>query len=146
MDWRLLVGVYILIGAIIFIFFRGGRIEKILINPDIYLVDVVSSFFILILWPVALLFSLVMLISHSTTKNALTRETIEIGREVGNSYLTMTTAEVIAEFKCLICGEQSKAGQEVVICPSCEAPHHKDCFDYLGRCARYGCVSGRRTA
>jgi hypothetical protein len=38
--------------------------------------------------------------------------------------------------------------EPLVRCPRCRSPHHRECWDYLGRCATYGCepVAGRRSA
>ena len=47
---------------------------------------------------------------------------------------------------CPICTTVLK--EPVVRCPRCRAPHHRECWDYLGRCAVYGCEPkpGRRAA
>ncbi len=47
---------------------------------------------------------------------------------------------------CPICPTVLK--EPVVRCPRCRAPHHRECWDYLGRCAVYGCEPkpGRRAA
>jgi hypothetical protein len=35
----------------------------------------------------------------------------------------------------------------IVRCKRCSSPHHQDCWQYLGRCATYGCDPvGRRSA
>lgn len=38
---------------------------------------------------------------------------------------------------CQICG--TPIAGEVVRCRKCNTPHHKDCWDYLGRCSTFGC-------
>jgi hypothetical protein len=47
---------------------------------------------------------------------------------------------------CPICTTVLK--EPVVRCPRCRAPHHRECWDYLGRCAVYGCEPkpGRKAA
>jgi hypothetical protein len=43
--------------------------------------------------------------------------------------------------ECLICGWAIEPGQDVEVCPepACGLPYHRECWDYLGGCARYGC-------
>lgn len=43
---------------------------------------------------------------------------------------------------CLVCGD-ALSGPWVVACGRCETPHHRDCFQYAGRCAVYACNSTR---
>lgn len=45
--------------------------------------------------------------------------------------------EVLA-FTCQVCGTSLPAA-EVVSCPRCATPHHRDCWDYLGGCAVFAC-------
>ena len=37
--------------------------------------------------------------------------------------------------KCPVCGEPFKAGDDVVTCPVCGTPHHRSCYEKLGKCA-----------
>ena len=43
---------------------------------------------------------------------------------------------------CGVCGEGFT--EKPIICPECHAPHHDDCWYYIGGCATYGCP-GRDT-
>lgn len=38
------------------------------------------------------------------------------------------------EYKCPVCGEQFKTGDDVVVCPECGAPHHRECYEKEGHC------------
>ena len=38
------------------------------------------------------------------------------------------------EYKCPVCGEQFKTGDDVVVCPECGAPHHRECYEKEGPC------------
>lgn len=38
------------------------------------------------------------------------------------------------EYKCPVCGEQFKKGDDIVVCPECGAPHHRECYEKEGRC------------
>ncbi|MBI3894285.1 MAG: hypothetical protein HY303_22425 [Candidatus Wallbacteria bacterium] len=40
--------------------------------------------------------------------------------------------------RCSVCGE-SLLGEEILVCFGCGAPHHFECWAYVGRCARYAC-------
>ena len=37
------------------------------------------------------------------------------------------------EYKCPVCGEQFKKGDDIVVCPECGAPHHRECYEKEGR-------------
>jgi hypothetical protein len=43
--------------------------------------------------------------------------------------------------ECLICGWAVEPDQALELCPepSCGLPYHRECWDELGGCARYGC-------
>lgn len=43
---------------------------------------------------------------------------------------------------CPIC--LATLAEPLVRCPRCRAPHHRQCWEYLGRCATYGCQPGHR--
>lgn len=37
--------------------------------------------------------------------------------------------------KCPVCGELFKEGEDIVVCPECGTPHHRDCYNKTNRCA-----------
>ncbi len=37
--------------------------------------------------------------------------------------------------KCVLCGEIFKDGDDVVVCPECGSPHHRECYKKENRCA-----------
>ena len=39
-----------------------------------------------------------------------------------------------SKYKCPVCGETFKPGDDVVVCPECGAPHHRECYEQLGHC------------
>ncbi len=39
---------------------------------------------------------------------------------------------------CKVCGEPITEGM-VMVCETCETPHHRDCWAYVGSCSIYGC-------
>ena len=38
-------------------------------------------------------------------------------------------------YRCPVCGKAFAQGDDVVVCPDCGAPHHRECYRSLGRCA-----------
>lgn len=43
---------------------------------------------------------------------------------------------------CMVCGEDVRE-PAAVHCVKCNTPHHKECWEYIGRCSTYGCTSRR---
>ena len=39
---------------------------------------------------------------------------------------------------CKVCGEPIDES-EIIVCASCNTPHHRDCWEYVGACSIYGC-------
>jgi Prokaryotic RING finger family 1 len=39
---------------------------------------------------------------------------------------------------CKVCGEPIDES-EIVVCATCNTPHHRDCWEYVGACSIYGC-------
>lgn len=47
--------------------------------------------------------------------------------------------------KCVYCNEVFKDGDDVVVCPECGSPHHRECYKKENRCANLGMhKSGRK--
>lgn len=44
---------------------------------------------------------------------------------------------------CPVCAAKLDAAAEYVSCLRCEAPHHAECWSYMGSCATFGCGSDR---
>ncbi len=36
--------------------------------------------------------------------------------------------------KCMVCGEIFKDGDDIVVCPECGTPYHRECYDKNGKC------------
>ena len=36
---------------------------------------------------------------------------------------------------CPVCGKPFQEGDDIVVCPECGAPHHRECYKSLGHCA-----------
>lgn len=48
------------------------------------------------------------------------------------------TLDSIEETECQVCGQ--KLEKNLVACKSCKTLHHKDCWEYNGRCSTFGCL------
>ena len=59
-------------------------------------------------------------------------------RSVGIEFLDQGDAQLIKEAKCQVCGESIEA--DLVFCPRCKTPHHRECWQYYGACTTYGCA------
>ena len=38
------------------------------------------------------------------------------------------------QYKCPVCNKQFESGDDIVVCPECGAPHHRECYDENGKC------------
>ena len=39
-----------------------------------------------------------------------------------------------SEFQCPVCNKTFQDGDDVVVCPECGAPHHRECYEQNGHC------------
>ena len=37
--------------------------------------------------------------------------------------------------KCPVCSKKFEEGDDIVVCPDCGTPHHRECYHTLGKCA-----------
>ncbi len=65
-----------------------------------------------------------------------------VTRRMGEGVAIVDDAEAWQEDQgaptCKVCGEPIDES-EIVVCASCNTPHHRDCWDYIGACSIYGC-------
>ena len=40
--------------------------------------------------------------------------------------------------KCPVCNREFISGDDIVVCPECGTPHHRDCYNYVGKCVNSG--------
>ncbi|MGN1051081.1 MAG: RING finger protein, partial [Acutalibacteraceae bacterium] len=38
-------------------------------------------------------------------------------------------------YKCPVCEKNFHADDDIVVCPECGAPHHRSCYEQIGKCA-----------
>ena len=62
---------------------------------------------------------------------------LQLTKTEGIEFVQNDEAQVIDHANCRICGEELQS--EIVICRRCQTPHHRDCWEYAGGCATYGC-------
>src|SRR5262249_39777463 len=46
---------------------------------------------------------------------------------------------------CAICQSPTSPGEAVLVCPSCDQVHHRECWNEVGGCATYGCENAPTT-
>ena len=56
--------------------------------------------------------------------------------------VVLEAAVVQAGSACPVCGQE--VAREVLPCPACRTPHHRDCWRYFGGCAIFGCQTRMR--
>ena len=78
---------------------------------------------------------------HSNTSNKLV--TTE-----GNDFVTTGDRNLISpdnndeHISCPVCACAMTDNEELHVCETCDTPHHKDCWEYTGGCAIFGCRKG----
>ena len=55
----------------------------------------------------------------------------------GIDFVESAEATLLEQIDCPICGDPIES--QLVTCVSCKTPHHRDCWDYNGRCATFAC-------
>ncbi len=65
-----------------------------------------------------------------------------VTRRMGEGVAIVEAAESWQEDQgaptCKVCGEPIDES-EIIVCASCNTPHHRDCWEYIGACSIYGC-------
>ncbi len=61
----------------------------------------------------------------------------QLSQQEGLEFVDDQAPRVIEEMVCPICS--GAIGPDVVICVRCRAPHCKECWQYNGKCATFGC-------
>lgn len=58
-------------------------------------------------------------------------------RTRGITFVQQQSAQVLEQVVCRVCGEAIREG--LVFCRRCKTPHHRDCWQYVGRCSVFAC-------
>lgn len=62
---------------------------------------------------------------------------LQLTKTEGIEFVHSDSPQIIENANCRICGEEMQ--HEIVVCRRCQTPHHRDCWEYAGGCATYGC-------
>jgi hypothetical protein len=62
---------------------------------------------------------------------------LQLARTAGIEFVEGAGATIIEDAQCRICGDTML--RDIVLCRRCKTPHHRDCWEYAGSCAVYGC-------
>ena len=74
---------------------------------------------------------------------AFVRHTMELfdqallARTAGIEFVEHLDLQTLDDARCPVCGEEIVS--DIVFCVSCRTPHHRDCWNYNGKCATYAC-------
>jgi hypothetical protein len=60
-----------------------------------------------------------------------------LSRSVGIQFVEHTQLQTIEDARCPVCGDTIL--EDLVFCGRCKTPHHRECWNYCGKCATYGC-------
>jgi hypothetical protein len=83
-----------------------------------------------------------MVLDQASELSAFVRHTMEIfdqaclARTTGIEFVD-TDLHLIQDAKCPICGDLIE--DDLVFCCRCKTPHHRECWQYNGKCATYAC-------
>lgn len=64
---------------------------------------------------------------------------LNLAAAAGIEFLAGDEAQLLDAARCGVCGDN--LASEVVVCRRCNTPQHRECWDYGGGCATYGCGS-----
>jgi hypothetical protein len=64
---------------------------------------------------------------------------LNLAAAAGIEFIAGNEAQILDAARCGVCGDN--LASEIVVCRRCNTPHHRDCWDYGGVCATYGCGS-----
>jgi len=79
-----------------------------------------------------------VLIEFSREKPRIEQSVRPARRQKG---VQMENLQVLSLGTCQVCGMPMKSN--TVHCETCQTPHHRDCWKYLGHCSTYACKGTR---
>jgi hypothetical protein len=62
---------------------------------------------------------------------------LNLAAAAGIEFLVSEQPQLLEDARCGVCGDN--LASEVVVCRRCNTPHHRECWEYGGGCATYGC-------
>jgi hypothetical protein len=68
---------------------------------------------------------------------------LNLAAAAGIEFISGNQPQLLESARCGVCGDG--LAHEIVVCRRCNTPHHRECWQYGGGCATYGC-GGRECA
>jgi hypothetical protein len=68
---------------------------------------------------------------------------INLAAAAGIEFVAEPQVQLLEDARCGVCGDA--LATELVVCRRCNTPHHRECWQFTGGCATYGC-GGRECA
>jgi Prokaryotic RING finger family 1 len=62
---------------------------------------------------------------------------INLAAAAGIEFVVGEQVQLLEDARCGVCGDA--LASELVVCKRCNTPHHRECWQYGGGCATYGC-------
>jgi hypothetical protein len=62
---------------------------------------------------------------------------LNLAAAAGIEFVAGEEPQLMEDARCGVCGDA--LASEIVVCRRCNTPHHKECWQYGGGCATYGC-------
>jgi hypothetical protein len=62
---------------------------------------------------------------------------LNLAAAAGIEFVAGEQPQLMEDARCGVCGEN--LADEIVVCRRCNTPHHRECWQYGGGCATYGC-------
>jgi hypothetical protein len=62
---------------------------------------------------------------------------LNLAAAAGIEFIAGEQPQLMEDARCGVCGDG--LASEIVVCGRCNTPHHRDCWQYGGGCATYGC-------
>jgi len=76
-------------------------------------------------------------IEEFAERTLMLSDQLHLAAASGIEFVVSDQPQLLDEARCGVCGDS--LAQSVVVCRRCNTPHHRDCWDYGGGCATYGC-------
>ena len=80
------------------------------------------------------------LVLHDCLQNSVAAQ-LSLGVDVVPTDPDAAKADLLGPPECQICGTEIEGPH--VVCDSCNAPFHRDCWSFVGGCATFGCTGKR---
>ncbi len=76
-------------------------------------------------------------LTHFVDEALVLYDQIMLTRSRGVEFIEEQSAQVLDEVVCRVCGEDIE--EDLVFCRRCKTPHHRECWQYNGKCSVFAC-------